>query len=152
MKLKLLRPFPENFKISSPFGFSRTLTIDGKENTHVHKGIDFAVPVGTPVRSFADGKIFKTGWEALPEMFPLDYMKRGLGLRIWMTFDYEGLPYYGWLGHLSRIDGGIVEGAKIKAGEIVGLSGNTGSSTGPHCHVQFRRINTPEMMDAEFYT
>lgn len=149
MKLKLLRPFPEQFKISSPFGFSRTLEINGKENTHVHHGIDFAVPEGTPIRSFVDGKIFKCGWEALPEMFPQDYQKRGFGLRIWMTFNYEGLPYYGWFAHLSKIM--VQEGMRIKEGEIVGLSGNTGASTGPHCHVQFRKINTPEMFDAEFY-
>ena len=152
MKLKLLRPFPEKYPISSPFGKVRTLTIKGKTSvTAPHKGIDFAVPVGTDVRAMRDSAIYMVGWEAAPSLYPEDYQARGLGLRIWTKFDYNGVKIFAWYGHLSSVDPGIIPYYKIKEGEIIGKSGNTGHSDGPHCHVQFRVVNTAEMLDSEFY-
>lgn len=139
MKLKLKRPVDEKFPISSPFG--KTRTISGE--TGMHNGIDFACPVGTPVKSFADGVIWIKGYQAP------DNPKTGLGLRIWQKFTYSGDTWDGWYGHLDSIEHGIDTGVKVKEGQIVGYSGNTGRSTGPHLHVQFRDKKM-KFHDAEF--
>lgn len=139
MKLKLKRPVDPKFPISSPFG--KTRTINGE--TRIHNGIDFAVPVGTPVTAFADGVIWITGYQAP------DHPKIGLGLRVWQKFKYEGQAYDGWYGHLESIAPDITTGNKVKEGQIIGWSGNTGHSTGPHLHVQFRNYNL-DFVDAFF--
>lgn len=139
MKLKLKRPVDEKYPISSPFG--KTRTISGE--TGMHNGIDFACPVGTPVKSFADGVIWIKGYQ------DSNNPKTGLGLRVWMKFDQSGETYDGWYGHLDVIAPGIDYGSKVKTGDLIGYSGNTGRSTGPHLHVQFRNKDM-KFVDAEF--
>lgn len=141
--LKLFRPVSDEFKISSPFGGTRTLTrLDGSTVTRVHHGIDFACPIGTPVYAFYDGDIFITGWENP------DHHEKGLGYRIWQKFKYQDKWLYGWLGHLSKIM--VDPGDFVKAGQKIALSGLNGEATGPHLHTQFREMNTGEWLNAEF--
>lgn len=141
--LKLFRPVSEDFKISSPFGVTRTLTrLDGSTMTRVHHGIDFACPIGTPIRAFYDGDIFITGWED-----PNNHNK-GLGYRVWQKFKYEGKMVYGWYAHCSKIL--VNPGEDVKAGQRIALSGLNGEATGPHLHTQFREMNTGEWLNAEF--
>lgn len=143
MRLILFRPVPEKFRISSPFGITRTLRhSNGQTVTRVHHGIDFEAPVGTPIQAMFDGEIFITGWEK-----PDDHQS-GLGFRVWQKINYEDRKVYGWYAHLSKI---MVEpGDKVKAGQVIALSGFNGSATGPHLHVQFREVNTGDWLDAEF--
>ncbi len=141
MKLKLLRPVHKDHPISSPFGWRKL------PSSEFHKGIDFAVPVGTEVTSFSSGVCFKMGWEKGPE-FGSEHQKMGLGLRVWQEFDYHGITMYGWYGHLSKI---FVEPySQIKPGQLIGLSGNTGRSTGPHLHVQFRAKDSSDFVDVDW--
>lgn len=107
-----------------------------------HNGIDFACPEGTEVRAICDGRIERVGWEN-----ELDHSK-GFGLRIWQTFVLDSGERLGVVyGHLSKID--VKDGMTIKEGEIIGLSGNTGRSTGAHLHVGVRRWNNDQWIEIE---
>lgn len=148
MILEVKRPVADKFPISSPFG-KRVLngqTVD-------HKGIDFAVPIGTPVSSMVQGKIFTIGFEDPGNV------KKGLGYRVWQEFIGEDNKIiYCWYGHLSAIL--VKEGQSVKVGDPIGLSGNTGHVVpeptedkpfnGAHLHVQFRVKDTGTMLDAKF--
>jgi murein DD-endopeptidase MepM/ murein hydrolase activator NlpD len=87
----------------------------------MHEGVDFAVPRGTPVYAASDGVV--TG--ARPNG----------GYGKWIRVDHaDGVATA--YGHLSRFAPGIKPGAKVARGELLGLSGNTGRSTGPHLHFE----------------
>lgn len=134
----LMRPVHDDYPVSSPFGRQRV--INGKLD--VHKGIDFAVPVSTPVYAAVDGVVERCGWED-----PRD-PKRGYGLRVMERFVIDGITHFCWYGHLNLIE--VHERQEIKRGQLVGYSGNTGRSTGPHLHFGIRRADSDEYMGCEF--
>jgi murein DD-endopeptidase MepM/ murein hydrolase activator NlpD len=87
----------------------------------MHEGVDFAVPIGTPVYAASDGTIEKAG----------PYAGYGNYVRI----DHaDGLATA--YGHLSRFAPGIRPGVHVAQGQLVAFSGNTGRSTGPHLHFE----------------
>ena len=91
-----------------------------------HNGLDFGIPVGTEVKSTMDGNVIYAGWN-----------DQGYGnLVIVENGDYK--TYY---AHLSSIP--VSVGDSVSAGTTIGLSGNTGNSTGPHLHYEIRRNNVP---------
>jgi len=139
MKIYCIKPFGGSFKISSPFGER----IDPKTGEKkFHKGIDFACPEGTPIRAILDGKIYVAGWEN-PENH-----KQGYGLRIWQECRYKNetiLIVYAHLNEIHKQDGEFASQSSI-----IGLSGNTGKSTGPHLHLGSRIKNTNQFLDFEF--
>jgi len=87
-----------------------------------HPGIDIAVPLGTPVRAAGGGSVSEAGYNA-------DY---GLFVLLRHPSGYE-TKY----GHMSRLI--AAEGDEVQAGEVIGLSGNSGRSTAPHLHFEIRR-------------
>lgn len=89
-----------------------------------HYGLDFRAPVGTSVMAMASGVVEGTG--------DTDISCRGASFGKWVFIKYNnGLS--STFGHLSVIS--AKKGQEVKKGDVVGLSGNTGSSTGPHLHV-----------------
>lgn len=93
-----------------------------------HKGVDFAIPVGTPVPSVADGTV-----TALT-----DGGTQGFGKAVLVhTRDGYDVIY----GHLSRQMATV--GQHVHPGDIIGVSGNTGESTGPHLHLQVMKNGIP---------
>lgn len=86
-----------------------------------HNGLDFGVPVGTPVRSTMDGRVVYAGWN-----------DQGYGNLVIV----ENGPYRTYYAHLSSIP--VSVGQQVSAGTVIGLSGNTGNSTGPHLHYEIR--------------
>ena len=87
----------------------------------MHEGVDFAVPIGTPVHAAADGLIEKAGPNA--------------GYGNYVRIDHgDGLATA--YGHLSRFAPGIRPGVHVARGELVAFSGSTGRSTGPHLHFE----------------
>ncbi len=84
-----------------------------------HDGIDYAMPKGTPIQTIDDGEVIQSGWG--------DY---GITVAIQHTW---GKTYY---GHLSETTFEI--GKRVKRADIIGYSGNTGLSTGPHLHFALR--------------
>ena len=87
-----------------------------------HPGIDIAVPLGTPVRAAGGGSVSEAGYNA-------DY---GLFVLLRHPSGYETM-----YGHMSRLI--AAEGDEVQAGEVIGLSGNSGRSTAPHLHFEIRR-------------
>lgn len=89
-----------------------------------HSGVDFRAPIGTPVKAMAEGTVMGVGNTD-------DYCKKA-SFGKWVFIKYNnGLS--STFGHLSVIN--AVAGQKVKAGDMVAYSGNTGHSTGPHLHV-----------------
>ncbi|PIR68612.1 hypothetical protein COU49_00090 [Candidatus Nomurabacteria bacterium CG10_big_fil_rev_8_21_14_0_10_35_16] len=89
-----------------------------------HRGTDFRASVGTPVKSMAEGVVVGTG--------DTDKCCPGASFGKWILIEYNnGLS--STYGHLSLIS--VSKGQKVSRGQVVGYSGNTGSSTGPHLHV-----------------
>ncbi|PZA06481.1 MULTISPECIES: M23 family metallopeptidase [unclassified Meiothermus] len=111
-------------RVTDPFGTRRSY--DKGATYSFHEGIDYGVPVGTPVRAPAAGVV------GLAE--PL--FVRGNGV----TIDHgDGVCSGFW--HLSKIL--VRPGQVVKAGDLIGLSGNTGLSNGPHAHFEIRVRGVP---------
>jgi murein DD-endopeptidase MepM/ murein hydrolase activator NlpD len=86
-----------------------------------HLGVDYAAPVGTPVRSVGDGVVSFAGWQ------------NGYGKTIEVDHGGGKTTLY---AHLSRHD--VRKGQRIQQGQRVGAVGMTGWTTGPHLHFEFR--------------
>lgn len=97
-----------------------------------HKGVDLATPTGTPVYASSGGTVTKAGWGS------------GYGYVVYIDhIDGRQTRY----GHLSRVL--VSVGQKVRQGDRIALSGNTGVSTGPHLHFEMRINGTP--VDPEKY-
>lgn len=134
-----MRPVPEMYPITQRFSDNATIYNYGAG----HGAIDYGVPVGTPVLAPEDGVVGHADWAWNLPGGPND----------WATRDYQIKPAPGdtrtgggimvsiinsagsrwWLCHLSKTD--LNKGDRVRRGQIIGYSGNTGSSTGPHLHV-----------------
>jgi murein DD-endopeptidase MepM/ murein hydrolase activator NlpD len=90
----------------------------------MHNGQDFEVPYGTNVYATGDGKVTESGWNS-----------GGFGNCIVIDHGYGFQTVY---GHLSNIK--VVAGQNIKRGDLIGISGNTGLSSGPHLHYQIEQF------------
>jgi murein DD-endopeptidase MepM/ murein hydrolase activator NlpD len=115
------KPKTEKTPVDSPKGMpiKGTLT-QGSHPGHI--ALDFGAPVGTPVKATMDGKVVYAGWN-----------NEGYGNLIIV----ENGPYRTYFAHLSKIP--VKIGDKVTAGMVVGYSGNTGNSTGPHLHYEVRK-------------
>ncbi|HVS07006.1 MAG TPA: M23 family metallopeptidase [Candidatus Dormibacteraeota bacterium] len=100
---------------------------------HFHTGIDLAVPLGTPVFAAADGVVML----ARP-MADSTGTLVGYGNYVIIQHDAGLKTLY---GHLLTI--GVKEGDLVHRGQLVGLVGSTGNSTGPHTHFEVRIENSP---------
>lgn len=111
-------PFPEN-KIPKGGEFGNTILYDGSKRANPHRGVDFSLPAGTPIKSATDGKVVLNkesdilGWVVVVECT-------------------KGLTW----GYCHLREPGLRVGAKVVAGEtVIGKVGNTGSaSRGAHLH------------------
>ncbi|MCR3756369.1 MAG: hypothetical protein NBHMHEHC_00255 [Candidatus Westeberhardia cardiocondylae] len=110
-------PIKKNFRISSNFNLNRIHPITGKISPH--NGIDLAVPVGTPVLSVGDGIV------------KVSKKSKIAGNYISIYHNNKHTTKY---MHLKNSL--VKEGQKVQCGECIGLSGNTGRSTGPHLHFE----------------
>lgn len=117
-------PIPSTRKVSSGFNPSRRNPVTGR--VQPHNGTDFAVHVGTPILATGDGVVAKA--TSHPEM----------GRYIVLS---HGSKYTTVYMHMSKLM--VKPGQKIKVGQIIGLSGNTGRTTGPHLHYEFRINSRP---------
>lgn len=112
------------FSLTQPFGH----TDFSRANPHIygpdgHTGVDFSVPEGTTLYAPVDGEVVEAGWNN----------SYGNYVKIRTPWGYL------LLAHLSGLN--VEAGMTIRAGTVVGRSGNTGDSTGPHLHVETRDVN-----------
>lgn len=98
----------------------------GQRWGRLHAGIDIGVPIGTPVRAAASGRVTYSGWAT------------GYGYLVIISHNNGYETRY---AHLSRLVTPV--GQSVSQGQIVAYSGNTGNSTGPHLHFEVRHNGTP---------
>ncbi|MEM9424724.1 MAG: M23 family metallopeptidase, partial [Spirochaetota bacterium] len=113
----LRSPVQQKLYITSPFG-NRRDPITGRKS--YHDGLDIRSPYGAPVYSVANGTVLNLGESKL----------YGLFVKIRLDTDKDYVALY---GHLTAVL--VHEGQRINAGEVIGNSGQSGRSTGPHLHL-----------------
>lgn len=121
-----IQPVPEKFMRTMASGYGTRLDpIYG--TVKFHEGLDFSAPPGTPVYATADGTVKEASWQsAYGNMIDIDH----------------GFHYLTRYAHLSKILVG--KGQNVKRGDLIGLVGNTGKSTGPHLHYEVRYRGAPQ--------
>ncbi|MGB3401998.1 MAG: M23 family metallopeptidase [Microcoleaceae cyanobacterium] len=111
---------PSTGSVSTIYGVRRYYNGEFAEN-YYHRGVDYAAGTGSPVVAPAAGRVALVGRES--EGFTIHGNVIGID---------HGQGVVGIFVHLSRID--VTEGEMVKAGQVIGGVGSTGSSTGPHLH------------------
>jgi murein DD-endopeptidase MepM/ murein hydrolase activator NlpD len=118
MPTKSFLRYPVQFtRISSMFSTARFHPI-----LHVHRphnGVDFAAPIGTPVRTVGDGLVTFSGYT------------KSTGYMVKIAHDSRYTTEY---MHLQKISPDVKKGARVTRGSVIGALGNTGLSSGPHLH------------------
>lgn len=108
-------------RISSGFSIGRRHPILNK--IRAHKGVDYAAPPGTPIRSTGNGTVVQAGRNG------------GYGNTLIVQ---HGKRYRTLYAHMQGFAKGMREGSSVKQGQIIGYIGTTGLSTGPHLHYEFQ--------------
>ena len=131
VKKALMKTPINGARLSSPFGM-RKHPIDGYNK--MHRGTDFAAPMGTPIMASGDGVIKKAGWCG----------GGGNCVKIKHNSTYQTV-----YAHMSKFARGIKPGVRVKQGQIIGFVGSTGKSTGPHLHyeviVNGKKVNSQKL-------
>ena len=128
IKKALMKTPINGARLSSSFGM-RKHPIDGFNK--MHRGTDFAAPMGTPIMASGDGVVKKAGWCG------------GGGNCVVIKHNSTYQTVY---AHMSKFAQGIRSGIRVKQAQVIGYVGSTGKSTGPHLHyeviVNGKRINS----------
>ena len=131
VKKALMKTPINGARLSSPFGM-RKHPIDGFNK--MHRGTDFAAPLGTPIMASGDGIIKKAGWCG----------GGGNCVKIKHNSTYQTV-----YAHMSKFARGIKPGVRVKQGQTIGFVGSTGKSTGPHLHyeviVNGKKVNSQKL-------
>ena len=131
VKKALMKTPINGARLSSPFGM-RKHPIDGFNK--MHKGTDFAAPMGTPIMASGDGVVKKAGWCG----------GGGNCVKIKHNSTYQTV-----YAHMSKFARGIKPGVRVKQGQTIGYVGSTGKSTGPHLHyeviVNGKKVNSQKL-------
>jgi murein DD-endopeptidase MepM/ murein hydrolase activator NlpD len=121
-----ISPVSVKFRLGDTYKFRAIHPVLGIPR--MHNGQDFEVPYGTEVYATGDGTIIESGWNS-----------GGFGNYIVIDHGYGFQSVY---GHLSNIK--VVKGLNVKRGDLIGLSGSTGLSSGPHLHYQIEKLGQHE--------
>ncbi len=108
--------WPVDGTLTSPYGIRRS-----GFDFAIHRGVDISVPEGTPVRAMAPGRVAFAG------------TMRGYGFVVMIDHPRGVRTVY---GHLSELR--VETGDTLNDRRVIGLSGSTGRSTGPHLHFEIR--------------
>ncbi len=131
VKKALMKTPINGARLSSPFGM-RKHPIDGFNK--MHRGTDFAAPLGTPIMASGDGVVKKAGWCG----------GGGNCVKIRHNSTYQTI-----YAHMSKFARGIKSGVRVKQGQTIGYVGSTGKSTGPHLHyeviVNGKKVNSQKL-------
>jgi murein DD-endopeptidase MepM/ murein hydrolase activator NlpD len=115
LKKTFLKSPLEFTRITSGFTYARPHPILGGVRPHL--AVDYAAPVGTPVRAVADGAVTAAGWNG------------GNGIQVQLRHHAGYETVY---NHLARLAPGVRAGARVTQRQVIGYVGSTGLSTGPH--------------------
>jgi len=114
----LLRTPLDVIRITSSFGMRKDPILGYSK---MHRGVDFAASIGTPIFAAGNGVIARIG--------PVN----GYGNYIQIKHNAQYATAY---GHMSRFASGLHEGSKVRQGDVIGYVGMTGRATGPHLHYE----------------
>jgi hypothetical protein len=133
--MKLEFPLEKKFPLGSGFG-PRGALAGGRIKAHNHKGQDIAAPTGTKVKSVDDGVVVRSTPPG---------QSGGYGNFIVVKHK----DFYSAYGHLSKRE--VNKGDTVKKGQLIGLVGSTGQSTGPHLHFEIRKTENGSQIDPKPY-
>jgi murein DD-endopeptidase MepM/ murein hydrolase activator NlpD len=119
-----ISPVSVKYRLGDGYKFRAIHPVLG--TARMHNGQDFEVPYGTEVYATGDGSVIESGWNT-----------GGFGNCIVIDHGYGFQTVY---GHLSDIK--VTRGQKVKRGDLIGISGSTGLSSGPHLHYQIEQFGT----------
>lgn len=139
------RPFSANVPVGSPFDHDVPLQFQTQYNNGIlrafwgedvsgidgHNGYDWVLPTGTPLRAVAPGQVLFAGTET---PFPCPLLNSTVA-GLWVVLEHllpSGETVRTQYGHLSGLS--VSGGQMVTAGQVIGLSGNTGCSSAPHLH------------------
>lgn len=127
-----------NTKITYPVVYLGNYQLDHQEYSGSHPAVDIKMPVGTPIKSIANGRVTKTSMQ-----------ESGFGHHI--VIEHRNVPdpndpnnkttLFSAFNHMDQIY--VSEGQAVSKGEVIGTSGDTGTSTTPHLHFQIDRDSAP---------
>lgn len=128
MTTTLIYPVIGNYQVTQLFGAHSQPSSDPDDQALYlyykklglkgHNGVDIATPSGTPIYAAADGTVLKAGWDT-----------QGFGIRITIQHADNLRSLY---GHLDAVC--VASGDKVVRGQMIGRTGSTGYSSGPHLH------------------
>ena len=121
LRRAFLRSPLEFSRISSGFSNARYHPI--LQEMRAHRGIDYAAPIGTPIKAVANGTVDFVGRQG------------GYGNLVILAHANSVTTVY---GHLNNFASTMRKGARVNQGDIIGTVGMTGLATGPHLHFEFR--------------
>jgi murein DD-endopeptidase MepM/ murein hydrolase activator NlpD len=121
IKSNLLKTPVKVARISSHYGYRKKHPVLGYGA--MHKGVDFAAPIGTPIYAAGSGVVEFIGW------------KSGYGRFIQIKHNGSMSTCY---AHSSRFAKNLKKGSRVKQGEIIAYVGNSGRVTGPHLHYEVK--------------
>ena len=131
VKKALMKTPINGARLSSSFGM-RKHPIDGYNK--MHRGTDFAAPMGTPIMASGDGVVTRARWCG----------GGGNCVKIKHNSTYQTI-----YAHMKNFARGLKEGVRVKQGQIIGYVGSTGKSTGPHLHYEViengKKINSQKL-------
>ena len=131
VKKALMKTPINGARLSSSFGM-RKHPIDGYNK--MHRGTDFAAPMGTPIMASGSGVVVRARWCG----------GGGNCIKIKHNSTYQTI-----YAHMKNFARGIREGSRVKQGQVIGYVGSTGKSTGPHLHYEVvkngKKINSQKL-------
>lgn len=127
-----------NTKITYPVVYMGNYQLDHAEYAGSHPAVDIKMPIGTPVKAIANGRVVKTSMQA-----------SGFGHHV--VIEHKNVPdlndpnskvtLYTAYSHMDQIH--VSEGETVTKGQLIGTSGDTGTATTPHLHFQIDRASAP---------
>jgi murein DD-endopeptidase MepM/ murein hydrolase activator NlpD len=117
-----ISPVSVKFSLGDGYRFRAIHPVLG--TPRMHNGQDFEVPYGTQVYATGDGTVIESGWTS-----------GGFGNCIVIDHGYGFQTVY---GHLSNIK--VAKGLNVRRGDLIGISGSSGLSSGPHLHYQIEKL------------
>jgi len=117
-------PFPDVVPISDGWGYRPSPCIGCSS---YHRGVDFTPGVSAPILAIADGVVSLSSADAY-----------GFGTHVFIEHEVDGATVTSAYAHMQAGSTPLREGDVVKVGDLVGLVGTTGASTGPHLHFEIR--------------
>jgi murein DD-endopeptidase MepM/ murein hydrolase activator NlpD len=123
-------PFPTGVPITSGFGGRQVAGCSFCSTNH--QGVDFAPGAGTPIHVIAAGTVVK-----------VQAHDGGFGNDVWVEHEVDGKQFTSVYGHMQDNSFQVMQGQQVEVGDVLGLVGSTGNSTGPHLHLEVHLDGVP---------